>query len=253
MRGIVLRRTKLGETDLIVTLLADVAHQVRAVAKGARKPGSRLTGVMNLGNEVELLLHEGRALDVVTEGHVLTSRCEVARELERMVLAEAVLDCAAELTAEGEHDGRLLPLTARALDAVERAPVPRLPLLAAAYVLKAAAVQGFRPSLDACVRCGGPVELDRPGRTLFDLAEGGAVCASCAGVASGHTEDNTLLGWLRACIGLTFADLESWEFPDPRHETSLGMGLLLFAQRWLGHYPGIHPRALDFALTSGLY
>ena len=40
VRGIVLRKTKLAETDLIVTLLADDGTQRRAVAKGARKPSS---------------------------------------------------------------------------------------------------------------------------------------------------------------------------------------------------------------------
>ena len=37
-RAIVLRKTKLGESDLIVTLLAQDGSQARAVAKGARKP-----------------------------------------------------------------------------------------------------------------------------------------------------------------------------------------------------------------------
>ena len=40
LQALVLRKTKLGETDLIVTLLAQDGRQVRAVAKGARKPNS---------------------------------------------------------------------------------------------------------------------------------------------------------------------------------------------------------------------
>ena len=35
LRALVLRKTKLGETDLILTLLAEDGRQVRAVAKGA--------------------------------------------------------------------------------------------------------------------------------------------------------------------------------------------------------------------------
>ena len=41
-RAIVLDKTKLGESDLILELLAENGSLVRAVAKGARKPGSRL-------------------------------------------------------------------------------------------------------------------------------------------------------------------------------------------------------------------
>ena len=48
VRACVLDRTKLGETDLILTLLADDGRQLRAVAKGARKPGGRLAARMEL-------------------------------------------------------------------------------------------------------------------------------------------------------------------------------------------------------------
>ena len=39
---LVLDKTKLKETDLILTMLDERGRQVRAVAKGARKPGGRL-------------------------------------------------------------------------------------------------------------------------------------------------------------------------------------------------------------------
>ena len=41
-RAVVLDRTKRGEQDLILTLLGSDGSQLRAVAKGARKPGGRL-------------------------------------------------------------------------------------------------------------------------------------------------------------------------------------------------------------------
>lgn len=39
-RCIVLKHTKLGETDVIVTMLGGDGRQIRAVAKGLRKPGN---------------------------------------------------------------------------------------------------------------------------------------------------------------------------------------------------------------------
>ena len=47
-RAIVLRKTKLGESDLVVTLLAEDGSQVRAVAKGARKPSSPFAARLEL-------------------------------------------------------------------------------------------------------------------------------------------------------------------------------------------------------------
>ena len=230
--GIVLRRTKLAECDLIVTLLADCAGQLRVVAKGARKPSAKLAGAMNLGNEVELLVSEGRGLPIVSEARLVRSHANVAADYDRAVLVDAALDCACELTVEGNHDS---------------------PLLAAAFIFKAAAMQGFRPCLDTCVRCGAPVELAQAGRVAFDISEGGVVCPECACAAAIKTMDASTLSWTRALISLRLADICACEFPSDETCLSAGFDQLHFAQTWLGHYPGIRPRALDFALTTGLY
>ena len=244
--GLVLRRTKLGEADLIVTLLTDGTSQVRAVAKGARRPGSKLAGVVGLGNEGSFLLHEGRNLDTIAEGRLQVSRSELALDYERCVMAEAVLDSAAELTAEGEHDPRLLPLTQAALDAVGEAPVERLPLVGAAYLLKAAAMQGYRPCLECCVRCGEGLGENPSTRLLFSFEEGGLLCSTCAEAGEGRPLAGTLVAWVRALLGLRFAELLAMEAVGD--ELRLGYDALEFGRRWLEFHPGVRPRALGFAL-----
>jgi DNA repair protein RecO (recombination protein O) len=255
--GIVCRRTKLGETDLILTVLTDAGRQVRAVAKGARRPASRLAAGANLGNEVELLLRPGRSLDTVLEARLLTARASLALQVERLVMAEAVLDAAADLTAEGEHDARLLPLTTTALDAVAELAVDRLALAGAAYVLKAAAMQGFRPALDECVCCGEPLDADVRGTVAFSFAEGGAVCAACAaegaatpGAAAPVQVDAAVLAWSRALLAARFAELAGEAFAPCAGP--FGWKLLDFARRWIEFYPGVQPRALVFALEVAL-
>ena len=59
-KAIVLDKTKLKETDLILTLVGESGRQIRAVAKGARKPGSRLAARCELCCEVDVLLAHGR-------------------------------------------------------------------------------------------------------------------------------------------------------------------------------------------------
>ena len=61
-KAIVLDKTKLKETaNLILTLVDQTGRQIRAVAKGARKPGSRLAARCELCCEVDLLLRMGAA------------------------------------------------------------------------------------------------------------------------------------------------------------------------------------------------
>ena len=64
---VVLDKTKLKETDLILTMLDERGRQVRAVAKGARKPGGRLAARCELFCTVDMLLAHGRSLDVVSQ------------------------------------------------------------------------------------------------------------------------------------------------------------------------------------------
>ena len=59
-RALVLRRTKLGESDVICTLLSSDGSQVRAVAKGARKPTSTFSSRLEVFAVCDLLLSRGR-------------------------------------------------------------------------------------------------------------------------------------------------------------------------------------------------
>ena len=54
IKALVLDRTKLGEQDLILTCLTDTGEELRAVAKGARKPGGRLAARTELFSESEV-------------------------------------------------------------------------------------------------------------------------------------------------------------------------------------------------------
>lgn len=255
-RGVVLRRAKLGETDLIVTLLTDGSSQVRAVAKGARKPGAKLAGVVGLGNEVDLLLRRGRSLDIVTEGTLLASRATLGASLERATTMELVLEVACELTAEGEHPVRMLPLTTAVLDVLSTCRVTLLPLVGAAYVLKAVAMQGYRPVLSTCVSCGEPVELRAGERACLSLVDGGVLCDECAQAAelSART-DAGVLGWAEALIGMRFSELLDLRPGEDggASEVRTGLAVLAFCRDWLAHFPGIRPRSLDFALSPGVF
>src|SRR5690606_24524380 len=69
--GIVLRTQKLGEADRIVTLLTRHHGKVRAVAKGVRRTSSRFGSRLEPFMAVDLQLHSGRNLDIVTQAETL--------------------------------------------------------------------------------------------------------------------------------------------------------------------------------------
>ena len=69
--GVVLRTQKLGEADRIITLLTRRGGRVRAVAKGVRRTKSRFGARLEPFTHVDVMIHPGRSLDVITQAEVI--------------------------------------------------------------------------------------------------------------------------------------------------------------------------------------
>ncbi len=239
-RAIVLDRTKLGETDLILTLLADDGRQLRCVAKGARKPGGKLAGKVQLFSECDLLLAKGRSLDVVAEASLLDPHQALRGELERVSAASAVCEVARLCCFEDAEDPFLPAITSRALKACEEArDRSHLDLVDAAYCFKVLAHGGWRPELSGCCACGDPA----PSR--FSPLAGGLLCESCSrDVAGAEPVSPSQVAWLRALLSSTFDDLLAAGIDE---ET--GVWLLSCAHRWAATHLDARLRAMEFALS----
>jgi DNA repair protein RecO (recombination protein O) len=171
--AVVLRTQKLGEADRIVTLLTRRHGRVRAVAKGVRRTASRFGARVEPFTQVDLLLHEGRELDIVTQAETIEPYGErIAADYPRYTAGTAVLETAERLTGEEREPSlRLYLLVVGALKAlVDGAHAPTLVL--DAFILRALAIAGYEPALEACARCGEP----GPHR-FFAVAMGGFVCS----------------------------------------------------------------------------
>jgi len=121
-RGVVLRSYRLGETDRIVTFLTEGRGKVRAVAKGVRRPGSRIGARLEPFSHVDLELHEGRTLDVVRQVESIDTN-ESLRTDDRLFAAASVMVELADLVSgEGQRDPALLLQLRAALAALVADP-----------------------------------------------------------------------------------------------------------------------------------
>ncbi len=186
--GIVLRTQKLGEADRIITILGRTSGRVRAVAKGVRRTKSRFGARLEPFTHVDLMLHTGRSLDIITQAEVIRPYGTLlAGDYPRYTAGVAMLETAERFTpVEKEPALRQLLLLIgglRALGDAEHAPG----LVLDAFLLRSLAVAGYAPALQECARCGAPESgapesgALRSGRRLpaFAVAAGGMVCASC--------------------------------------------------------------------------
>jgi DNA repair protein RecO (recombination protein O) len=176
--GIVLRTQKLGEADRIITVLGRSTGRIRAVAKGVRRTKSRFGARLEPFTHVDLMLHPGRSLDVITQAEVIRPYGEpLAADYPRYTAGVAMLETAERFTPEEKEPSlRQLLLLIGGLRALgEGEHDPRLVL--DAFMLRSLAVAGYAPTLEECARCGAPGRDVR--LTAFAVAAGGMLCASC--------------------------------------------------------------------------
>ena len=221
--GVVLRTQKLGEADHIVTVLARKTGKVRAVAKGVRRTKSRFGARLEPFTHVDLLLHQGRSLDVITQAEVIRSYgAPLAADYPRYTAGVAMLETADRFTPEEKEPTlRQFLLLIGGLRALgEGSHEPRLVL--DAYLLRSLAVAGYAPSLDECARCGKSGRLPP-----FAIVAGGMVCSSCRspGAASPSLPTVTLM------TALLRGDWDTADRSERRHQVECS-GLVAAYLQW---------------------
>ena len=169
--GVVLRTYKLGESDRIIVLLTEQHGKVRAVAKGVRKTKSKFGGRLEPMSHVQLLLHEGRDLDIVNQVDTVESLAPLMVDLDHMTRGMAVLEAVDQMAMDREPNPQLYRMLVGVLRTIA---ISDSPLVVPAFFWKLLSLEGVRPELDTCVRCGDPEPL-----VAFDMDHGGVLCRTC--------------------------------------------------------------------------
>src|SRR5207237_1308157 len=125
--AIVLDRKDFGEADRLLTLFTPGLGKVRAIAKGARRTTSRLSGHIELFTHTYLFLASGRNLDIVTQSQMIHSHERLREDLWRAALGFHVLELVNHFSEERQDNPglwwALLDVLAR-LDEAPELPSP---------------------------------------------------------------------------------------------------------------------------------
>lgn len=236
--ALVLRKTKLGEADTIVTMLGSDGHQIRAVAKGVRRTRSKIGARLEPFALVELLLHRGRNLDVVGEVSTVASNAALREDWDRATAAAVVADVLDKATGDADAEPVLYELALATLEAMGQAPPAAQPALVAAFLLKAVSLLGFRPALSACARCGCTPERS----ACFSAEHGGALCEACGDVDPGAPRlSPAVRSALTAMLAARMVEVPELELAPPIRDETLRL-LVAFAR----HHIPARMKSLEF-------
>ena len=181
--AIVLSRFDLGEADRVLTLITPEQGKLKAIAKGIRRPSSRLGGSLEPFAELSVALARGRTFDVVTEVRVGQAWLRLRDSLESAATAWYLAELADRSLEERHPAEPLYALLHRAYELLDAGMAPGR--VARWYEMHLADELGQRPEVDRCVECDRMLEATEQFRWVPPL--GGVLCGRCPGPSAANT------------------------------------------------------------------
>jgi len=174
--ALLVRQRNLAEADRIVIVLTPDRGKLSAVAKGVRRPRSKLAGALQLFSHARVQLSVGRSLDVITQAAPVEVFYHLREDLARFTHASYLCELVDTLTEERAPDPPVFDLARGALQALDAGADPAT--VVRAFELKLLTHLGYGPVIATCVSCGERVSGEEAG---FSVREGGVLCGQCRG------------------------------------------------------------------------
>lgn len=181
-KGIVLKSIKLGEADKIVSIFSRTRGKIRAVAKGLRKTKSKFGARLEPFSCVDLVLYEGRNLDLITQVELISSYKEIRNNYEKLTYGSAILNLVDKASLERQQENKLFILLLKVLEILSKKSLSwkedNLLLLVIAFELKLMHILGFQPNFLFCNGCG-QKNFSNSSKIVFSPSQGGIICEEC--------------------------------------------------------------------------
>ena len=200
--ALVLRRRFFGETDNILTLYAPGLGRFSAIAKGARKAVSRLSGATEVLTCTRFGLASGKSLEIVTQVEVQESFSALRKDLTRLAHGLYLADLVEHSVEDHSPNPILYDLLLNALRQTETLPVPEL--AARWFEIQLLGDLGYAPQLAECAVCRTPLPGGFPRDDVFALSAtlGTALCPLHARPESNGDHSALGLGAFRLLLTL---------------------------------------------------
>lgn len=170
LKGLVISETGSGEADKYITILTETEGKVTLLARGAKKPSSKIMSAARVFNYGEFFYFKGRGFNSLNSADVLEGFYDIQNDYEKLAYASFILE-AADRTAYGDT-AELLRLVLYSLTAMAKTNIsPKI--IACAFKFKLLDIMGFFNAEGECLNCG------RDEAVFFSVLGGGLVCREC--------------------------------------------------------------------------
>lgn len=172
LEGIIIRTQDYGETHKIVTLFSKRLGKLAVIARGAKKPKSRMAAVSQAFIHGEYLIQLGRGMGVMQQGEVIMSHRKIREDIVKTAYVSYLAELTDKLIDEKKPNAFIFEQLEASIAGIEEDKDPDVILMM--YEMKLYALQGFQPILDHCIHCGRTEDL-----VCFSIHQGGTLCNRC--------------------------------------------------------------------------
>lgn len=172
VEGIVLRTSSYGETDKIVTIFSRELGKRSAMARGAKKPTSRLSSITQPFTYAYFLIQQGRGMGTLQQGEIIDSMRVIREDIFTTAYASFIMELTDKLIDDEAPKPYLFDILQQALHAISEEYDPEAISLFVEW--KLLPIAGIHPTLHQCSNCGAT-----DGEFAFSFAQIGFLCHRC--------------------------------------------------------------------------
>ncbi|MCQ2753684.1 MAG: DNA repair protein RecO [bacterium] len=173
-----LKSYNLNDADKIMVMYSKDNGLIKGVAKGIKKPKSKLGARMDLLVANTLQLLKGRSMDTILQAQTINTFKKTREDFNKLMYSSYVSELIVNFGEGSEGaSNEIYELLYKALNRISDSPTQKDALIAVIkFQLKILLIMGFCVELDTCLCCREQV-LDE--EMYFSTTMGGIVCKEC--------------------------------------------------------------------------
>lgn len=173
-----LKSYNLSESDKIIVMYSKEKGLIRGVAKGVKKPKSKLGARMDLLVANKLMLYKGKTLDRICQAEALNTFNKTRQDMDKIFYSMYISEVVNNFGIEDDPCSKdVYELLYKSLEKIANAQDKVEILLAVIkFQLKMMQISGFGIEFDTCLCCGEKIKDEN---MYFSSKTGGVVCQNC--------------------------------------------------------------------------
>ena len=173
-----LKSYNLSESDKIIVMYSRDKGLIRGVAKGVKKPKSKLGARMDLLVANKLMLYKGKNLDTICQAEALNTFNRIRQNMDKIFYSLYISEVVANFGVEDDPcSNEVFDLLYKALEHIASSS-DKIEILIAVlkFQMKMMVLSGFGVELNTCLKCGCELREDN---MYFSSTLGGVICKEC--------------------------------------------------------------------------